>query len=95
MPQAIPSLKLIVVDPTNPRVLTNLRRDLEREAGATEVRATYENAYIVNTTLEPSDLRDIIAKDLHEGDSFLVVEFERWSGFGPGIDGVWLMRRGH
>lgn len=95
MPQAVPTLKLIVVDPTDPHVFRKLRHDLEREASAGELRSVFGNAYVVNTALEPAELRDLIVSDLDERDSLLVVEFERWSGYGREVDAVWLMRRGH
>lgn len=95
MSQAIPTLKLIVVDPTNPHVMRKLQQDLVSRVGKGEIRSILGNAYIVNTPLQPAELRDLISSDLGERDSFLVVEFERWSGYGPEVDGTWLMRRGH
>ncbi len=43
----------------------------------------------------PAQLRDWLAPALREGESVLVVEFERWSSFGPATDTRWLSRRGH
>lgn len=93
--QPAPTLKLIVVDPTNPHVLRKLQGDLAAIAGAGEVRAIFGNVYLVNTAIDTSELRDLVAGDLSDRDSVIVVEFETWSGYGPGIDGTWLMRCGH
>lgn len=54
-----------------------------------------EDAVVVHTTNGPSEIRDWVRAALEDGESVLVVEFERWSGYGPGVDARWLMRRGH
>ena len=40
-------------------------------------------------------LRDWLTPSLEEGESVFVVEFEKWSGYGPAPDRAWLLRRGH
>ena len=52
-------------------------------------------AVIVYTPLEPSELRDILARVCSDGDPLIVLEFEKWSGFGAGLDREWLLARGH
>ena len=54
-----------------------------------------EDALIVHAPNEPAEIRDWVRTALDEGESVLVFEFERWSGYGPGVDSRWLMRRGH
>jgi len=54
-----------------------------------------EDAIIVHVANEPGEIRDWVRTALEEGESVLVVEFERWSGYGRGIDSRWLMSRGH
>jgi len=54
-----------------------------------------EDAIIVHAANEPAEIRDWVRVALEDGESVLVVEFERWSSYGPGVDSRWLMRRGH
>ncbi len=68
---------------------------LRRMAGDDEVIAAGEDVCLVYTSAEPAAIRDRVAGVLQNGESVLVVEFERWSGLGPGIDSGWLSRRGH
>jgi hypothetical protein len=59
------------------------------------VQALFSHGLIVNTKLEPSALRDLAARALGADQQALVVEFERWSARGNGVDAAWLRRRGH
>ena len=43
-------------------------------------------------TMDPLLVRTLVLSD---DESALVIEFERWSSYGPGLDTAWLMRRGH
>lgn len=90
-----PTLKLVVVDSSDPAVAAAIERELVRLAGDGEVRRVAGRAFVVHTALGAAELRDLVSSDLAEGDAVIVAEFERWSGYGPGVDSVWLMRRGH
>lgn len=92
---ADPTLKLVLVDSSDPAVAAAIERELVRLAGAGEVRRVAERAHVVHTALGTAELRDLVSSWLGHGDAVIVAEFERWSGYGPGIDSVWLMRRGH
>jgi hypothetical protein len=54
-----------------------------------------DDTLIVDASNEPAEIRDWVRSALEDSESVLVVEFERWSGYGPGVDSQWLMRRGH
>jgi len=54
-----------------------------------------DEALAVFGAFEPSEIRDWLSGLLAEDESALVLEFERWSSLGPGVDSAWLMRRGH
>jgi hypothetical protein len=60
-----------------------------------DIRRIGLEAVLVHTALEPAGLRDWLSGVLTEGESLLVVEFEKWSGFGTGVDREWLLARGH
>ena len=90
-----PSLKLLTIDPASPDSLAAVRRVLVERVGESEVRKLFSHGLIVNTTLEPSDLRDLVARALGDDQEAFAVEFERWSARGAAVDAAWLMRRGH
>jgi hypothetical protein len=72
-----------------------LERMLIDKAGANDVRRLNEHAYVVYTDAEPSEMRAWLLDLVTDDESVFVVEFERWSSRGPGIDQRWLLRRGH
>jgi hypothetical protein len=69
-------------------------RLLER-VSAEDVRELRPGAVVVHTPVEPAELRDWLSGEVGEGESLLIVEFERWSAFGKGVDREWLLARGH
>lgn len=72
-----------------------LRERLERHAGVNDVCRLSAGLYVVHTEAEPADVRTWLQAELLEDESALVLEFERWSSYGPGVDRTWLLRRGH
>jgi hypothetical protein len=60
-----------------------------------DIRRIGPAALVVYTALEPAELRDWLSGYLEGGESLLVIEFEKWSGFGDRVDRVWLLERGH
>jgi len=85
------SLKCIVADGSG-EFLEALLPERIRPA---DIRRMGPSAFLAHTPLEASELRDWLAGHLQEGASLLVVEFETWSGYGDGVDTVWLLERGH
>jgi hypothetical protein len=76
-----------------------LRDPLERALCATigpaDVRHVSGDVFVVHCEMDTSELRDALAAEMSEGESVFIVEFERWSGYGPAVDRRWLLRRGH
>lgn len=60
-----------------------------------DIRRVSPVAFVVHTAIEPTELRDWLSGYLEGGESLLVIEFEKWSGFGDLVDRVWLLERGH
>jgi hypothetical protein len=60
-----------------------------------DIRRVGPAALLVHTALEASELRDWLSGYLESGESLLVIEFEKWSGWGDDVDRVWLLERGH
>ena len=89
------TLKLVALVVASEAAVAEVRGELEELAGDDEVKSMGGGASVVHTVLTTAELRDRIQAKVGAGDSVIVVEFETWSGYGPGVDGVWLMRRGH
>jgi hypothetical protein len=94
MSAADPTLKCVIAWSEN-RNLCSLVEDALRENASGDVLQVGEDALIVHTADEPALVRDRAREVLEEGESVIVLEFERWSAYGPGVDSAWLMRKGH
>jgi hypothetical protein len=90
-----PTLKLLTIDPSSPDSLAAVHRILTGSVRESEVQKLFTHGLIVNTDMDPSGVRDLVARALGDDQQALVVEFERWSARGSGVDASWLLRRGH
>jgi hypothetical protein len=84
------TLKCVVLTGKRDLVLATLRERINPD----NIRQ-FDAALLVHSELEPADLRDWLSTALGEGQSLLVFEFEKWSGYGADVDPVWLLERGH
>ena len=89
-----PGLKCVVAWSERRHLCAVVEEGLRTLAGADEVRRLSDDACLVYTDLEPANVRDQLRDRLEPGESLLVVEFEKWSGYGA-VDSAWLLRRGH
>ena len=78
-------------------------------ADAGDIRRLGEEACLVYSPAPANAIRDRLRERLEEGESLLVLEFEKWSGYGRGVDArqgrrrgvgaglatAWLLARGH
>ena len=94
MPIAPGSLKCVTVC-SSTRPLLPLVEAALRSSLSADVRRLGESALLVHTEAEPAGIRDWLAPLLEEGESLLVVEFEKWSAYGTAADRDWLLARGH
>jgi hypothetical protein len=60
-----------------------------------DVRHLYGDTFLIDTDAEVATIRNWLLPCLKDRESLFVVEFERWSGYGPAPDRDWLLRRGH
>jgi predicted RNA-binding Zn ribbon-like protein len=95
MPSAPGSLKCVVGCSSTRSLREPIEAALRARAGEEEVRHLHGDTLLVYTEAETAAIRDWLAPELRDGESVLVVEFERWSGRGPAPDREWLLRRGH
>ena len=89
------SLKLVVLSSPRAHTCQQVAHRLIERAGKAETQQVGGAAFLVETDAEASDVRDWLAVHLAPEDTLLVVEFERWSSRGAGVDTAWLHRRGH
>lgn len=88
------TLKLVVAGPGDGRSLELIEAAMQKHAGAEQVRRVGPGI-VVFTGASVAAVRDRVRDALGAGESALVVEFERWSSVGDGVDAEWLLRRGH
>lgn len=89
-----PTLKCVVVSSPRRNLCALVADALRRRVPDGELIAVGEDACVVNTDASTADVRGWLGEVLDEGERALVIEFEKWSGYGP-VDSAWLMRRGH
>jgi len=94
MSEPVPTLKCIIAW-SDRRNLCDLVRRALADVGEADAIRLNEDSWVVSTSAEPPELRDLVSARLDREESVLVFEFERWSGSGPGVDSHWLLRRGH
>lgn len=68
-----------------------LRERIDRE----DIRHVDGGVTLLHTTADAADIRDWLAAILNTDESALVLEFEKWSGYGNAVDRDWLLARGH
>lgn len=89
------SLKLVAGCSSKRSLADAIGALLRERIGENDVRPLHGDAFLVYTDAEPAVIRDWLSPLLSEDESVFIVEFERWSGFGPAVDSRWLLRRGH
>jgi hypothetical protein len=89
------SLKLIAGVSARRALASVIVRAMRRYVRSADLRTFGPSHVVVFTEKSIDALRDRIAPLLDDGETLIVVEFERWSAYGPSIDARWLSRRGH
>ena len=95
MIESEPTLKCVIAWSDRRNLCSLVEETLKQRLGETEVRKLGEDSLVCYGLAAPDEVRDLVAGVLDAAESVLVVEFEKWSGRGPGMDAEWLMRRGH
>jgi hypothetical protein len=90
-----PTLKCVIAWSDRRNLCSIVGDALQAKIDAGGVLRLSEDALIIHIANDPAEIRDWVRSALEDGESVFVVEFERWSGYGDGVDSNWLMRRGH
>jgi len=95
MSEAVPGLRCVIAWSDRRNLCSIIGDQLRAIVPETELRRIGDEAHIVHTSLTPDELRDRLRPHLAEADGLLVIDFERWSGYGRALDASWLLARGH
>jgi hypothetical protein len=95
MKEALSGLRCVVAWSDRRNLCTLIADRLGTIAGEREVRRLGDDAVIVYTKLSPEELREFLRHALDEDEGLMVIEFERWSGYGRALYAEWLLARGH
>jgi hypothetical protein len=89
------SLKCVMAWSDRRNLCSLIEDALRARISSDSVLRLNDDALLVHAANEPAEIRDWVRSVLEDAESVLVVEFERWSSYGDGVDSRWLMRRGH
>jgi hypothetical protein len=89
------SLKCVIGSSRTRALADVLLPALGEHVAARNIYHLHGETIIVHTDAETATIREWLTPLLHEDESLLVVEFERWSSQGAAVDRRWLLRRGH
>ncbi len=92
---AEPTLKCVVAWSDKRNLCSLVAAALEARIAPENVCRLGDESLAVYSAAAPDEVRDWAAEVLESGESVLVLEFERWSGYGTGVDAAWLRKRGH
>ncbi len=95
MTEDAPTLKCVIAWSERRNLCDLVGAVLSARVGLEQVRRAGDDSFLAYTIASPAELRNWVAEALEAGESVLVVDFEKWSGSGPGVDAEWLLRRGH
>ncbi len=89
------SLKCVTAWSSHRQLRNPLEQALRAHVREDDIRHLHGEVFLVYTDADTAIIRDWLTPCLGDGDSVAVIEFERWSGYGPAPDRRWLLRRGH
>jgi hypothetical protein len=95
MSGAEPTLKCVIAWSDRRNLCSIVADTLQANIGGGEILRLGDGAVVTYAANEPAQILDWVQRALEEDESVLVVEFERWSAYGRGVDATWLLGRGH
>lgn len=95
MPENGFSLKLLLFQSPTRDLAAMADQELAPFIPAERRRHLFRDALLVFTQAEPAQVREWLRASLGQDEELLVVEFERWAGYGSGVDRRWLLWHGH
>jgi hypothetical protein len=90
-----PTLKCVMAWSDRRNLCTIVEDAMRARIPSDSLLRVNDDTLIVDAPNGPAEIRNWVRSALEDSESVLVVEFERWSGYGASVDSDWLMRRGH
>jgi len=94
MSGASPTLKCVLAWSDRRNLCSLVEQALASRVQSDDMLKLGDDSFAVYAPEEPLEIRDWMAEVLTEGETAIVIEFERWSSLGL-LDTAWLMRHGH
>jgi hypothetical protein len=95
MTDALPGLRCVIAWSDRRNLCSIIGDGLREIAPEAELRQLGDDAFLVHTALQLEELRDRLRAPLSADEGLLVIDFERWSGYGEALNARWLLARGH
>ena len=89
-----PTLKCVIAWSDRRNLCSLVEQALASRVPSDDILKLGDDSFALYAPYEPPEIRDWMAEVLTEGETAIVIEFERWSSLGS-LDSAWLMRRGH
>ncbi len=90
-----PTFKLVILRKKDQDAYQDITITLKTKVEEENILPLFDFAFLVYTEHEPMDIRDWLKSYFSMEEHLLVVQFERWSGFGESEAWKWLLWRGH
>jgi hypothetical protein len=95
MTEPLPGVRCVIAWSDRRNLCSIVGDELRSMVPEAELRGIGDDAYLVHTALSADELRNRLRRTLDVDEGLLVIDFERWSGYGEALDGRWLLARGH
>jgi hypothetical protein len=95
MTEPLPGVRCVIAWSDRRNLCSIVGDELRSMVPEAELRGIGDDSYLVHTALSADELRNRLRRTLDVDEGLLVIDFERWSGYGEGLDGRWLLARGH
>ena len=91
----LPGLRCIIAWSDRRNLCSIVGDELRSIVPEAELRPIGDDAYLVQTALSADELRNRLRPTIDLDEGLLVIDFERWSGYGEALDDHWLLACGH
>ena len=91
----LPGLRCVIAWSDRRNLCSIVGEQLRSIVPEADLRRIGDDAYLAYSALSADELRNRLRPTLAVDEGLLVIDFERWSGYGEALDRRWLLGRGH
>jgi hypothetical protein len=95
MTESLPGLRCVIAWSHGRNLCSIVSDQLRVIVPEDEFRCLGDDAFLVHTPLSAEELRNRLRRPLANEEALIVIDFEKWSGYGGALDARWLLARGH